>query len=487
MLGMYVHMHWSYKHPYAARTWRMEDWRNYLQGLRSLGYDFLMVWPMLDSMPPTPNESDRAFLAKMGEVIRMAQREYAMKVAVVACPNTIGDEKSAAYSFEGRPYFACERKINPKDKAAVEVFVSGRRRQFPAIAHADALAVIDSDPGGYIGSTNDEFVSLMAEQIGAFREVNPRAELIYWMLFGWEGYNRFWAETERWKPGNPPAQVHVTAQCFRTTLSLMQEQIPEPWSLLSSMPAHLEATEAMGLVPKRCHFPYAVIEGEPTFPMTNCDPKSVADRMKGYSPAQFPRGFMANAQTHALQLPHTYLVAHHALHGSTPPDLTAFAERVLPGQGERIARAWGAIASGNPETQRSCAREVREEVARPHATGDCSGLLFGPPDRFLTDLAMNLEVRAGMGDLKAALDAKDDARPSLRRLLEALCPYQERLGFVDAYGGPLSAGLNAQVARLNDPRINAVLEQFHDWRNPAIRHGILPRLLKAVGEFCQSS
>jgi hypothetical protein len=69
-------------------------------------------------------------------------------------------------------------------------------------------------------------------------------------------------------------------------------------------------------------------------------------------------------------------------------------------------------------------------------------------------------------------------------MLADLRPYQQRLGFVDAYGGPLYAALNQQVARLGDPEIDAVLAQFDDWRDPAARHGILPRLLEAVEACC---
>src|SRR2546423_1870960 len=29
MVGMYIHQHWPYNHPYCARTWTVEDWRGY--------------------------------------------------------------------------------------------------------------------------------------------------------------------------------------------------------------------------------------------------------------------------------------------------------------------------------------------------------------------------------------------------------------------------------------------------------------------------
>ena len=108
MLGMYVHTHWAYNRPYAARTWTVDDWKGYLEGLASLGYDFVMLWPQLDCMPAEPNASDRAFLEKIGRVIDLAHNSFDMKFGVTACPNTIGNERASSYRFEERPYFISE-------------------------------------------------------------------------------------------------------------------------------------------------------------------------------------------------------------------------------------------------------------------------------------------------------------------------------------------------------------------------------------------
>ena len=488
MLGMYLHMHWSYNHPYAARTWSLPDWRSYLTGLRSLGYDFVQIWPMLDSMPPEPTASDLAFLDKLGQVIRLAQDEMGMRVTIVSCPNTIGNEQSSRYGFEDRPYFSCERKVNPGDPAEVAALLAGRRKQFAPISHADAVVIIDSDPGGYIGSTNEEFVALMAGQIGVMRELNPAAELVYWMHFGWERYNRFWEATQCWQPGDPPVTFDNEPRVFEETLALVRERVAEPWSVLANETnwGHRAALTAVGLGHKRCGLHYGLIEGEPTFPFTNCNPVLIGDVVRRYVPAEYPHGFLANAQTHVLQLPHTYLVAEHWLKGAAArPDLAAFAEQVIPGQGELVARGWAAAERTDAALLRDLAGALRAEVGKPHAEGASSGLLIGSADRFLTDLVMNLGVRAGFVELGAALDQGGEARPALRGLLAALRPYQERLGFTDAYGGPLYSGLNQQVARLDDPEINAVLTQFEDWRDPAIRHGILPRLLEAVEAYAR--
>ena len=485
LLGMYIHTHWGYNRPYAARSWTFEDWEGYLAGLNELGYNMLMVWPLLDCMPAEPTASDRAFLTTLGRMIDLAHERYGMKVVITACPNTIGNEKSAVYTFAERPYFVCEKKINPKDRREVEEFMQGRHKQFEPLRKADALAIIDSDPGGYIGSTNDEFVMLVKGQIEIFRSFNPQAELIYWMLAGWENFNRFWAAAQ----SDPAVEMwkHFKGEGFQETLQLMRSEIAEPWSVFTMLKEHQEAVKALGLRDKAMAFPYGLIEGEPSFPLTNFSPAELENGVTTALALREPRGIMANAQTHCLQLPHTYLFAHFA-HGGTSADmdLERFAEEVLPGTGKTVTRGWQAIGERDPDVQRTVAGELRKYVGTAKRTGRLSGLLFGDADRFLTDLAMNLDLRAALIDLKSLLDIESTKiSGAIRRLLDHLWPYQQRLGYVDAYGGPLDNELNQQLKRLNDDFLNIVLKDFSDWRNPVIRNGIVPRLLDVMEIYCR--
>jgi len=116
---------------------------------------------------------------------------------------------------------------------------------------------------------------------------------------------------------------------------------------------------------------------------------------------------------------------------------------------------------------------------------DPTGLLFGDPQRFLVDLAMNLDVRATMAEFAQAVESSRGVIKSLRVFLSCLKPYQQRLGFNDAYGGPLHSGLNAPLARLGDPTIDAVLAEFNDWRDPERRAVVLPKLLDAADAWCR--
>ncbi|MFH1571399.1 MAG: hypothetical protein ABIL09_25640, partial [Gemmatimonadota bacterium] len=80
LVGMYVHQHWPYRHPYAARTWTEADWRGYAGGLGVLGYNAVMIWPVLETMPTPLTASDRASLEKLERVIGMLQGELGMAV-----------------------------------------------------------------------------------------------------------------------------------------------------------------------------------------------------------------------------------------------------------------------------------------------------------------------------------------------------------------------------------------------------------------------
>ncbi len=485
MLGMYVHTHWAYNHPYAARTWTLEDWDGYMASLAALGYDFIVLWPQLDCMPGEPNPSDRAYLAKIGRVIDRAHHRYGMRFMLTAAPNTIGNQHAHDYAFEHRPYFVCERKIDPSDPNAVVDFLAARRRQFASISHADGLFVIDSDPGGYIDSTNDQFVNLMKAQIDILRETNPNSELVYWMWVGWENYNAFWKRAIEQKPGDPDPQIDWNIKDFLATLPLLQQQVSAPWSVTSSNAIHNSAIDQVGLGHSRLFFPYGLIEGEPTFPLTNLQPDTISARLSAYAaqPEAYPRGVIASSQTHCVQLPGAYLFSHFAKGGSlNDVDLSGFASRLLPEIADAIARAWNLIENGDADAQRKSADVIRAEIGVQHITGDCSGLLFGDADRFLADLADNLYIRAALTDLKTTIDGGSDIKASLTQLLMALNPYHRRVGFVDAYYGPMRTSLNDQIARLDIPVLNTILADFTNWRVPAVRNGVVSRLFDALAE-----
>ena len=406
-----------------------------------------------------------------------------MKVILVLTANCRGNEKAAGYEFHNRPYFICEQKINPGDQAEVAALMAQRRNALRLVPNADAIAIIDSDPGGYIGATNDQFVDLCVRQAELFRAINPEGEFVYWMLAGWETYCRFWAAQRDDKDPEPSLWKYRNPTDFDDTLALLQSRMPEPWWVTGWLDIHEQALDRVNLADRAMFYPYGTIEGEPVFPLT-ARYGGIEKQLTPEALARYPLGVMGNAQTHCLQLPHTYWFAHLAQGGTmATADLAAFAERLLPGSGDRIAEAWDAIEPVDPARQMQAAQQLRAVVGEPHKLGDLAGLLFGDADRFLVDLAMNLELRSALALFSQAVDENHDVRSALSVALERFTAYQQRVGFVDAYGGPLTQLLYRPLKKLDDPGLNALLHDFEDWRNPSVRNGIVPRLIDAISSY----
>src|SRR5690349_8213629 len=111
IVGMYVHQHWPYNHPYAARTWTIKDWQGYADGLKRLGYNSILIWPVLETMPDPLTASDRANIRKIAQVIDLLHEEFGMRVYIVLCPNVIAqDEVASKMPFPKRHFFYCDRR-----------------------------------------------------------------------------------------------------------------------------------------------------------------------------------------------------------------------------------------------------------------------------------------------------------------------------------------------------------------------------------------
>ncbi|MHB9024111.1 MAG: hypothetical protein ACYC7E_08035 [Armatimonadota bacterium] len=482
-LGMYVHQHWGYKRPYSARTWTVEDWRGYAAGLAALGYNAISIWPMLEIVPDPLTPSDRANLEKLREVIAMLHREFGMAVFITLGPNVIANDKAANYTFEERPYFVCDRRLNPKDPEEMGAFYRIRRMMFSEyLREADGFVTIDSDPGGYVGSTNEEFVEILRELMTIIRDVNPNAYLYYWMWLGWETYNHFWEDALAGKTRFNWSNIR---QDCEAAVRLLLEYPEEPWRLYCCMnDVHKPIISELGLQARTLYNPYGLIELEPSFPMTNYLPEKLADGLKEYDRDLTPLGVLANAQTHILQLPNTYIFAHLAKGGTLETlDLQGFAEELIPGCGAVLAQAWQAMGGEDIDQMRVLAAELAGCDARRAAGGRFAGLLFGDPQQYVTDLILQLVFRADMVDFSNAHKAQADLKAPLGALVASLKAWQAQTGFADAYFGPFAEYIHPGLEALNDPAINQALEENNDFLTPEDRHGVVLRLIGAIEAY----
>ena len=80
IVGMYIHQHWPYNHPYCARTWTLNDWKGYAGGLKQIGYNTILIWPVVETMPDPLTPSDKANLEKIRKVIDALHKDLGMRV-----------------------------------------------------------------------------------------------------------------------------------------------------------------------------------------------------------------------------------------------------------------------------------------------------------------------------------------------------------------------------------------------------------------------
>jgi hypothetical protein len=324
-------------------------------------------------MPSPLTPSDRANLKKIAQVIDVLHHEFKMRVWISLAPNVAAkDAVAATYPFEKRHFFYCDRRVNPTDPAALREMIEWRAELLRPLAKVDGVAIIDSDPGGFPGSNNGQFVDLLAEHRRMLNRLRPGIELYYWMHAGWEAYSRFY-QTGNFQWG--------TAEEARDVLIRLRKLNPEPWGItvntlgnLFPPPerTHLAVASKLGLASRAIGFSYGAIEGEPSFPMTNFG----GDGAREAGGTKAPRGVMGNAQTHCVQLPNTFAFARGATGKSvTEADYVAFADGLIVGNGQTIVQAWKALSGEDPAAMRDAGDKLEVLSKRELATGHLKGLL----------------------------------------------------------------------------------------------------------------
>lgn len=469
-MGLYIHQHWPYHHPYAARTWTLEDWRGYADGLKKLGYNAVMIWPMLETMPDPLTASDRASLEKHRAVIDMLHHDFAMTVWIALCPNVTAKDRDAAKAdYETRHFFYSDVRVNPADPAAVRKMIQWRERLLLPLAQTDAVAIIDSDPGGYPGSTNAEFVNLLIEHRRMFDRLRPGIALVYWMHAGWPAYGRFYS-TGKFVWGRDEE--------FQDALERLKKDNPEPWGLAGG----LRYAERAGLISRAVILNYGKIESEPSFPTTNFG----NDLGFATLPDSRARGVMGNAQTHCVQLPNTFAFVRAAKGlATTRADYVRFADELIPGDGSLIVRAWESLTGKDAASMRQIASELEHIPAGALRGGPLKGLLFGDPHRFMQDLVMQLRLRAAAEDFYAASEANRNVKESLGRFIEAAEVWQRQSGYENNWNWPR---LNQALRKLNSSEIDKVLSPTLTGATPfervresySLTETYTPRLLAAM-------
>ena len=482
IIGMYVHQHWSYNHPYCARTWTLDDWHGYIEALKRVGYNTVLIWPVLETMPDPLTPSDRENLDKIAKVIDMLHHEFAMRAYIVLCPNVSPkSEEGRKYTFQDRPFFQTDDRVDPGDPVAFGTLMAWREQIFRPLAQADGLFVIDSDPGGWPGSTNLEFVYLLDAHRRMLDHLRPGMELYYWVAFGWEGYCRFYSTANLDMSGTIPE--------IQDCVKLLAKQDPEPWGIASARGADIVAP--LGLNDRVLSFNYGAIEGEPAFPMTiyGGDRAIEGGRNAG------SRGVIGNSQTHCVQLPNTFAFAQGAR--GLPcgeSDYVKFADEIIPGQGRLIVDGWQALQGTDAARMTATADQLAALASSQLQPGPLKGFLFGDPARFVDDLVLQLRAAAALYQFRAAVMAEPQDETSVadtfQDFVTAIAAWQHKHGYENHWYWP---PMQEALEKLKAPEISATLKTLAwvgEGPTPfdAVKNGLArledytPRLIAAMKE-----
>ena len=400
--GMYAHLHWQYNHPYALRSWSLDDWKRYVDFLAYMKINLFQIWTMAALCPNPLSVGDEAYLAKYHAIVEYA-REWGMEVWPGECANNVA-ESDFGVPIEQREYFQAEVLKNPADPDHFGDIMDNRGNMYRLVNNGDGYWIIDSDPGNWRGSPASELADIFAgnrELIDC--HANPAAKLVYWM---WQG----------WGTGTPQEN-------WRRVIEGLSEKVHEPWWLTPCNDQHLALVSEMGYLGKSVFFPYGVIEPEPSNPFTHVKfaelavTLSLALRYPGLA------GIMGNAQTPFAQLPNILYFAECAWDPQTSEMsdgdiLRRLGQFLFPQIADQLAEGWLALSREGSDQAFAIGRTLESiEIGMP-----------GPGGRFLPetvvrDLALLLRIHG------FAEKVREEDSDSVFGYLSGVLEWQARTGF----------------------------------------------------------
>ena len=164
--GLYLHQHWRYRHPYAAWSWSVEDWKRAFDIAACLRVNLVLLWPHMDMITPPLSVAEESYLADVREIVDYARRKRGIEVWLVEPANVLLDTPearrlpmesrdyyvwahSAGTSRDGRTYKPGPALKNPGDPIDLAALMANREALYRRVPNADGYGYIDMDPGEY--------------------------------------------------------------------------------------------------------------------------------------------------------------------------------------------------------------------------------------------------------------------------------------------------------------------------------------------------
>jgi hypothetical protein len=406
--GFYLHGSWVMNYPFAVRTWQQDDFAHMFRLLGGLGFDTVMVWPTMECAPMPLSKEDARELARYRRVIDDAHRA-GLACWITTCPLVVAREGIRATPWKRRSLYAWMETVKLSDPVAGPAYLAHRKALLRQFRTADALVVIDGDPGGYPGSPVEEYVRLLE----ADRRALPGKPVIPWL---WSGWGRDTAAGGFWKAPVEPG--------IRATLEALRVSPGAPWPLMPGR-SHREGwangrtpialTERAGMMGQATLMCYEAIEFEPTPPagVLQFDLIRQALRQEGAS-AGVARGVFGNAQQPVMVLPNLYFFARAAadLRYLDRPDTEVLADfaQALGGDPAVLVPAWRCLQLPLEELP----AELPERLRRLKLGKALAGEIPGGPRSYVRILAAQVESRREL--LAATAEAPTTAEEAATNL-----------------------------------------------------------------------
>lgn len=389
--GFYLHGCWVMEYPFSVRSWKREDFAAMFRLLRILGFNTVMIWPTPEAAPMPLSEEDAATLRSYRDVVDDAKAND-LECWLTYCPNVISKEEVRGLPWKDRSLYASTQVLRLSgDGTSATAYFHHRRSVLGLLDNADAVVVIDGDPGGYPGALPEEYLRILRNDQSAV----PGKRVIPWI---WSGWGRDTAGEGYWSTPVLPT--------VRASLEALKSRMTGEWELLAGR-SHREdwangrvpvaETERAGLMPRSTIFCYEAIEFEPSEPAAVIQFDLIRQALKQESPfSNVVKGVFGNAQQPVMVLPNLYFFAR----GAADPDYLGKSDnQVLMDLARELGDAEGVLIPAwsclnltlqdlpAGHSQKVRALELDTELARS---------IPGGPRLYVEILAAQLESRRGL-------------------------------------------------------------------------------------------
>ena len=157
--GFYLHGCWKYNYPFAVRSWKPADYHNMFLLLKQLGFNTVMMWPVVEAIPMPLSEADRQAVLAFRPIIEDA-RKCGLEAWLTLCVVTSSPEIVAKPWME-RSLYSHMRTVRLDDPQEAETYLKHRAALLEILNNADGYVTIDGDPGGYPGAKPADFVKVL--------------------------------------------------------------------------------------------------------------------------------------------------------------------------------------------------------------------------------------------------------------------------------------------------------------------------------------